>query len=99
MSKEEVRVIIPTIIQTIGQFNLQQGLSDALNGTKILIVIKGTSFDPYFNLASEEYMLKNTDDDVFMLWQNERSVIIGKNQNAWAEVNCAFVKENNICTL
>ena len=42
MSKEEVRVIIPTIIQTIGQFNLQQGLSDTLNGTKILIVIKGT---------------------------------------------------------
>ena len=61
-----------------------------------MIVIKGTSFDPYFNLAAEEYMLKNTDDDVFMLWQNERSVIIGKNQNAWAEVNCTFVKENNI---
>lgn len=61
-----------------------------------LISIKGISHDPYFNLASEEYMLKETDEDVFMLWQNEKSVIIGKNQNAWAEINSDFVEKNGI---
>jgi len=31
-----------------------------------------------------------------MLWQNRNSVIVGKNQNTSAEINAAFVKENNI---
>lgn len=61
-----------------------------------MLVIKNSSLDPYFNLAAEEYMLKSTDEDVFMLWQNERSVIIGKNQNVWAEVNTRFARQNNI---
>ena len=53
--------------------------------------------DPYFNLASEEYLAENYDgEDVFMLWQNAPSVIIGKNQNTWAEINEEFVRENGI---
>ncbi len=55
-----------------------------------------TSTDPYFNLAAEEYLIKNTDDDVIMLWRNSPSVIIGKNQNAFAEINFDFVNKNNI---
>ena len=54
------------------------------------------SKNPYLNLAIEEYMFSETSDDVFMLWQNEPSVIIGKNQNAYAEVNMDYVKENKI---
>lgn len=55
--------------------------------------------DPYYNLAVEEYLFKNSDDDVFMLWQNSSSVIIGKNQNAYAEVNLAAAQEHgvNVC--
>ena len=41
-------------------------------------------------------MLRHADDDVFMLWQNEPSVIIGKNQNAYAEVDTALAKEQGI---
>lgn len=41
-------------------------------------------------------MLETCRDDVFMLWRNDRSVIIGKNQNAYAEVNVPFVQENKI---
>lgn len=55
-----------------------------------------TSTDPYFNLATEEYLLKNAKDDVIMLWRNAPSVIIGKNQNAYAEINFDFVKEHGI---
>ena len=31
-----------------------------------------------------------------MLWQNEPSVIIGKHQNVWAEVNMDFVRDHRI---
>lgn len=54
------------------------------------------STNPYFNLAAEEYYLRNSEDDVFMLWQNEPSVIIGKNQNMYAEVNFEFTESKGI---
>ena len=40
--------------------------------------------------------MRTADDDVFMLRQNEPSVIIGKNQNAYAEVNTEYAAERNI---
>jgi len=47
-------------------------------------------------MAAEEYMMKHFDDDIFMLWRARRSVLIGKNQNALAEVNYDYVKTNDI---
>ena len=41
-------------------------------------------------------MFSETDDDVFMLWRNEPTIVIGKNQNGYAEINMPYVKENNI---
>jgi lipoate---protein ligase len=58
--------------------------------------INQTSADPYFNLASEEYFLKNSEDDLFMLWQSDPSVIVGKHQNALAEINHDFVREKQV---
>ncbi|MBR0303464.1 MAG: lipoate--protein ligase [Clostridia bacterium] len=52
--------------------------------------------DPYFNIASDEYILDASRGDVFMLWRNSPSVIIGKNQNAWGEVNVPYVTEEGI---
>ncbi|MBN2637208.1 MAG: lipoate--protein ligase [Prolixibacteraceae bacterium] len=52
--------------------------------------------DPYFCLAAEEYLLKNFDEDIFMLWQSEKTVVVGKHQNALAEINYPFVYKNNI---
>ena len=52
--------------------------------------------DPYLNIAAEEYYVKHSTDDICMLWINDRSVIIGKHQNAFAEINYPFLKENNI---
>lgn len=62
----------------------------------MLCILNNISNDPYFNLAAEEYVLKTFTDDLFMLWQNEKSVICGKYQNAAAEINFDFVKENGI---
>jgi len=52
--------------------------------------------DPYFNIAAEEYFVKHASEDMCMLWINEPSVIIGKHQNAFAEINYPFVQENKI---
>ena len=38
----------------------------------------------------------NACDDVFMLWQNEPTVVIGKNQNAYAEVNREYTDSHGI---
>lgn len=54
------------------------------------------SRDPYFNLAVEEYLFLNETDDVFMLWQNENTVVVGKNQNAYAEIKMDVVRERGI---
>lgn len=54
------------------------------------------STDPYLNLAIEEHLFRTEREDVFMLWQNEPTVVIGKNQNAYAEVELAYLKEQGI---
>ena len=59
-------------------------------------IIYNTCTDPYFNLSSEEFLLENTTTDVFMVWRNEKSVIIGKNQNAYGEADLEFCKKNDI---
>lgn len=56
------------------------------------------STNPFFNLALEEYLLKNVDikEDYFILWQNEPTIVIGKHQNTLKEINMNFVQNNNI---
>lgn len=61
-----------------------------------MITIKTNSFDPYYNLATEEYFLQNSTEDVFMLWQNDNTAVIGRNQNVYAEINIPFAKEHGI---
>ena len=52
--------------------------------------------NPYYNLAVEEYLFRNAEDDVFMLWQNEPSVICGKNQNVYAEADLDYARRHGI---
>ncbi len=61
-----------------------------------MLLIYNEKTNPYFNLAMEEYLLKNLDEDMFILWRNESSVIVGKNQNTLSEININYVKENSI---
>ena len=43
--------------------------------------------DIYFHLAAEEYLLKQGNEDIFMLWQDTPSVVIGKHQRLRSEVD------------
>jgi lipoate-protein ligase A len=52
--------------------------------------------DPALNLATEEYLLKYSDLDFFILWVNDPSIIVGKHQNAYSEINYHYIKNRNI---
>ena len=62
----------------------------------MMVIYKNNSTDPYFNLASEQYLLDTKDENIFMLWRNSPAVIIGKNQNAYAELDVDYVEKNKI---
>lgn len=54
-----------------------------------MVYIESPSTNPAFNLALEQYVFDRMDrsQEYFMLWQNDNTVVIGKNLNAFAEVN------------
>ncbi|MBQ1421836.1 MAG: lipoate--protein ligase, partial [Firmicutes bacterium] len=60
--------------------------------------IESDSHDPYYNLALEEHVFNDLprDESYFMLWQNENTIVIGKYQNAYEEVNQKVVDERGI---
>jgi lipoate-protein ligase A len=68
----------------------------AIVQNKNMLCIRSNSANPWFNLASEEYLLKESGEDIFMLWQSEPSVVVGKHQNTLAEINYNYIRRNNI---
>lgn len=61
-----------------------------------MLYVVSNSYNPYYYLACEEYFLKNSIHDILMLWRAEPSVIVGKHQNALAEINLPYVLKNKI---
>lgn len=58
--------------------------------------LTSTSNDPYFNLAMEEYLLKNSNEEIFLLYFNEPCIVVGKHQNILSEIDIQFAIKNNI---
>ncbi len=56
------------------------------------------STDPWYNMSFDGYCLEQypSNDPFFYLWRNRPSVIIGLNQNAYSEVNLAYLEAHGI---
>ena len=55
------------------------------------------STDPAYNLAFEEYVLTHRRDGAYLLlWQNDNTIVVGRNQNTAQEIDRAFVEQHHI---
>lgn len=60
-----------------------------------MILVENKSKNPAYNHALEEYLL-STGEDVFILWQNEPTVLVGRNQNVYKEVDIEYCNDKGI---
>lgn len=63
--------------------------------TKVVI---STSLDPWKNLSIEEFLVNNHNEEygVLYLWKNDKTVVIGKNQNPWRECNIPLIDKDGV---
>ncbi|HAZ05640.1 MAG TPA: lipoate--protein ligase [Acetobacterium sp.] len=64
-----------------------------------MIYIENNSTDPFFNFALEYYLItekKLPEDQIFIFWRTEPTLMVGKYQNTIEEINQDYAKENGI---
>lgn len=60
-------------------------------------ILISNSLNPYLNLAVESYLVEHCKiaEVGLFLWRNDKTVVIGKNQNPFAECNVNALKKDN----
>jgi lipoate-protein ligase A len=68
-------------------------VSQSVLTTKIVL---SDSYDPWHNLALEEFLFRQVEKNqvILYLWQNQNTVVVGRNQNAWKECRCTKLESD-----
>lgn len=68
---------------------------DSIRDNVSKFIITSNTTDPFLNLAIEDHLLRTSDHDTHILFTyvNRPCVVIGRNQNPWAEVNIAALND------
>ncbi len=63
-----------------------------------LRVLVADTTDPYFNLATEDWIFRDMSahSKVLFLWRNDRSIIVGRGQNVWSECDLKKVEQDEV---
>jgi len=61
-----------------------------------MISVFSTSHEAPFNIATEEYLLRQCPHEAFLLYINQPSIIVGMHQNSIAEINQDYVRKHQI---
>lgn len=63
-----------------------------------MIFLESSVTEPGWNLALEEYLTEKIPKgkNCLFLWQNDKTVVIGKNQDTLGEINADYVREHHI---
>ncbi len=59
-------------------------------------ILYSQSQNPYFNIACEEFLIRRLSTEVLFLYRNTPSVIVGKHQNAFSELNQPFLRQHKM---
>jgi lipoate---protein ligase len=61
-------------------------------------VFLAKEFDPWLNLATEDWLFRDMDPshNVLFLWRNSPTVVIGRYQNPWQECDLAKMEEDDV---
>ena len=67
-------------------------------GSDYMLTIINNETNALYNLALEEYVLKhlNIEEDILLIWQNRESVVIGRDQNPFRDLNYPYTHHNKL---
>jgi lipoate-protein ligase A len=61
-------------------------------------LVRSDGNNPHYNLALEQYLIDavNPGEVILYLWQNDKTVVVGRNQNPWAECRADALRRDGV---